>query len=122
MQKIGKKTALAMQEHFGSDPKDIRVGIGPSIGPEAYEVGKEVIQAVENAFGTKENLIHQETPQGKGHFDLWEANKQPLLEIGILEQHIECANICTYTQHDLFFSARRLNGKGGRFASGIMLV
>lgn len=122
VQKIAQKTALAMQTNFGSKPEDLVVGIGPSIGPKVYEVGSEVIEAVETAFGTKKGLIHQETKEGKGIFDLWEANRRQLLEVGVKEEWIECAEICTYTHHELFFSARRWKGKGGRFASGIMLV
>jgi len=122
VQKIAQKTALMMQTTFGTKPEDLRVGIGPSIGPKVYEVGTEVIEAVEKAFGTKKGLIHQETKAGKGIFDLWEANRRQLLDIGVKEANIECAEICTYTHHELFFSARRLNGKGGRFASGIMLT
>ncbi len=41
----------AMQAHFGSNPGDIRAAIGPSIGPDHYEVGPDVVTQVRQAFG-----------------------------------------------------------------------
>ena len=57
----------------------------------------------------------------KWHLDLWEANRTQLLAKGVLPQHIEVAGICTYQQHDDFFSARRLGIKSGRILSGICM-
>lgn len=122
VQKIAQKTVFAMQDTFGSKAADLIIGIGPSIGPEVYEVGSEVIEAVEQAFGTKKGLIHRENKQGKGFLDLWEANSRQLTTIGVLKEHIEIAELCTLSHSETFFSARKLYGKGGRFASGIMLV
>ena len=59
---------------------------------------------------------------GKHHLDLWEANRQQLLTFGIPKQQIEVAGICTYQQHEQFFSARRLGIASGRILSGIMLT
>ena len=53
--------------------------------------------------------------------DLWEANRQSMLSLGILPEHIEVSGICTFTQHQHFFSARQLGIKSGRILSGIML-
>src|SRR5262249_17844369 len=41
---IAAATVTAMGEQFGSRPADIRVGVGPSIGPCCYEVSEEVRQ------------------------------------------------------------------------------
>lgn len=122
VKKIAQKTVLQMQELMGCQPADLLIGIGPSIGPERYEVGTTVIEAVEQAFGTKTGLIHHENNEGKGFFDLWEANKRQLLEVGVQADHIEVSGLCTLTHSDTFFSARHFKGKGGRFASGIMLT
>ncbi|MFT5917042.1 MAG: YfiH family protein [Flammeovirgaceae bacterium] len=119
---IAQKAVLKMQADFDSKPKDIWVGIGPSISPEVYEVGNEVIAEFIKAFGTKQGLVSNEMTDGKGFVNLWEANKRQLTEIGIPESQIEIAGICTYSNPETFFSARRNTGKGGRFASGIYLV
>ena len=41
----------AMEEHYGSNPNDIRAGIGPSIGPDHYQIGVDVAQEVQKTFG-----------------------------------------------------------------------
>ena len=45
---IAAKTVKKMQEVYGSEPKDIRAVIGPSIGIESYEVDDTVINEVRN--------------------------------------------------------------------------
>ena len=40
--RIAAKTIGAMQMHFATNPRDLLVAIGPSIGPCCYEVGTEV--------------------------------------------------------------------------------
>lgn len=119
--KIAQKTAKEMTRVFGSNPKDLIVGIGPSIGSCCYEIGKEVISAVELNF-TNANQLIQPTKNDKAMFNLWEANKVQLTEIGILSENIEIAELCTYCNPELFFSHRFSNGNTGRFGAGIMLL
>ena len=116
-----QKTAEILKQEFNCKPTDILVGIGPSIGPCHYEVGPEVISQVEDTFGNTVGYINNETPDGKGYFNLWEANKQQVLEAGIPAQSIEIAQICTYCNAHLFFSERHQKGRTGRFGAGIML-
>ncbi|MES2730411.1 MAG: peptidoglycan editing factor PgeF [Bacteroidota bacterium] len=119
--KILTHTVQAMQEHFGTQPAHLLVGIGPSISPEMYEVGQEVLEAVKQAYGSTQGLITRENGVGKGFFNLWEANRQQLLELGVPVASIEVSGICTYQQSDRFFSARKSANRAGRFAAGIML-
>ncbi|MBW1692484.1 MAG: polyphenol oxidase family protein, partial [Deltaproteobacteria bacterium] len=99
----------------------IMVGIGPSIGPCCYKAGPEVISQVENVFQTKKGYIINEAKDGKGYFDLWKANLEQLLHVGIDRKNIEMAMRCTSHNPDLFFSYRHQKGDTGRFAAGIML-
>ena len=59
--------------------------------------------------------------ESKWHIDLPEANRLQLLDFGVPSSAIETSGICTYTQYDDFFSARRLGVKSGRMLTGIML-
>lgn len=118
--KILTLTIQAMQAHFGSQPGNIIAGIGPSICPQVYEVGPEVISAVEQAYNTDE-LIAGKNGQGKGFLNLWEANRIQLLQSGVPAHAIEIAGVCTYTESDRFFSARKSGNKAGRFAAGIVM-
>ena len=118
--RIAEKTVFTMTEKFGSNPTDIVVSIGPSISADVYEVGNEVVESfVKAGFDTE--VIFAER-NGSLYLDLWEANRQSLLNAGIQSKHIEIAGICTYTEHERFFSARRLGIKSGRMLSGIMLA
>ncbi|MEI6755227.1 MAG: peptidoglycan editing factor PgeF [Paludibacter sp.] len=117
--RIAKKTVLTMNENFGCNPTDIVVSIGPSISAEVYEVGNEVVDSFKNAGFNTEVIFNKRN--GSVYLDLWEANRQSLLKAGILPEHIEIAGICTFTEHERFFSARRLGLKSGRMLSGIMI-
>ena len=120
VQKISKLTIELMQNEFGTKPENIIAGIGPSIGPKVYEVGPEVIEMVHQSF-SKNGFIQVIENFDKGYFNLWQANKQILLESGITENNIEISEICTFSNPELFYSARRDGVKTGRLASGIML-
>ena len=116
--RIVEKTLEAMKSHYGTDGKDVIACIGPSISLEAFEVGDEVYDAfVEAGFDMSAIAKKYE----KWHLDLWEANRLQLLAQGVWPEYIEVAGICTYQQHEDFFSARRLGIKSGRILSGVML-
>lgn len=110
-----------LKKEFHSDPLDIVAGIGPSICAENYEVGAEVIEAFEKTFSNHNQLITNRHDD-KAHIDLWMANKTWLLQHGVSEKNIEIAGLCTYKNHDTFYSARYFKNKTGRFASCIKLM
>jgi YfiH family protein len=117
--RIGKKTILSMVEKFGCNPANILVVIGPSISPKVYEVGKEVVDKFEQSGFDNSVLV---TIRNQSFYlDLWMANRLTLEEAGVLPENIETSGICTFTEHERFFSARRLGIKSGRILSGIML-
>ncbi|MBV9328692.1 MAG: peptidoglycan editing factor PgeF [Chloroflexi bacterium] len=103
----------ALGQAFGSDPRDLLAGIGPAIGPCCYEVGEDVV----TAFADRPWLF-----AGK-RLDLWEANRQALIEAGVPSEHIEVAGVCTQCQSERFFSHRANGGQpAGRFAALIRLA
>ena len=118
---IARKTVEILQQEFKCQPTDILAGIGPSIGPCHYEIGPDVISQVKDAFGGTADYINDQSADGKGYFDLWEANKRQIMDAGVPPQNIEIARICTYCNAHLFFSVRHQKGRTGRFGTGIML-
>ncbi len=120
VKQIARETVDCMVQTFGSSPTDILAGIGPAIGPCCFQVGQEVVNAVHKALGSTDGLLSKETTDGKVHLDLWETNRRLLLALGIPEESIEVAGICTKCRSDLFFSERHHPGTG-RFGAGIML-
>ncbi len=113
VQGMGKNMIKAMQDAYGSNPSDIQAVIGPSISPERFQVGEEVVEAVETHFGTLDGLLTRDPNDGTAYVDLWEANRRDLSEAGV--ENIEISGICTYQTTEDFFSHRAENGKTGRF-------
>jgi hypothetical protein len=107
----------AMAEAYGTKPADLIAGIGPSIGPDHYEVGPNVVEAVRNAYPDADQLLI--TNNGKTYFDLWTANTRALRETGVGQ--IEVAGLCTACHTEHFFSHRAEAGKTGRFGAVIAL-
>jgi len=118
--RIAKKTIRTLEEKYHCQPENIRVVIGPSISAEVYEVGKEVLDHFETAGFKIPEIV---TVRNKAYYlDLWKANQISLEETGVLKENIETAGICTFTNHEQYFSARRLGIQSGRMLSGIMLL
>ncbi len=107
-----------MLERYGSKPADILAAIGPSIGPDHYEVGPDVIAQVEQSFGADAaHLV--ELRNGSTYLDLWKANRLQLERSGV--EHIEVAGLCTACHLDDWYSHRAEKGKTGRFGALIAL-
>ena len=117
-QNIVQNTINQMIASFGSDPSDLWAGIGPSISPQIYEVGEEVWSQFAPGFYQPTNPFKNE----KRLLDLWKANHHQLTSSGVPENQIEVAQICTLSNSEMFFSARRDGAKTGRMAMGIWLT
>jgi YfiH family protein len=117
VQGIGARTIETMAQIYGCKPHNIQTCIGPSIGPERYQVGAEVVEAVEGYFGTIDHLIRYDESDGSAYLDLWAANRLDLERAGV--KRIETAGICTAERTDEFFSHRAEKGRTGRF--GVVL-
>lgn len=110
--KIAGKTVMRMVEEYGTNPVDVRAAIGPSIGPDHYSVGKDVVDRVRQSFGEKaDELINLN--RGRAYFDLWKANQLILAEVGV--QQVEVCGLCTCCNLGDWYSHRGEHGKTGRF-------
>ncbi len=114
-------TALTIEKiinEYSSKPQNIFAAIGPSIGQCCYEVDHDVLTAFTEEQGQEAEKFF--SPKGqKLMLDLWQANKQQLLSLGIPEKNIDLTEICTSCHNQSFYSARR--GDKGRQIAGIML-
>jgi len=118
--KITQKTVKIMIDHFGCDPVDLLVGIGPGISAEAFEVGDEVGESFKNEGFNLPSISYRNKQTGKLHIDLKKANQLQLLDMKILAENIEVTEICTYCSAK-FFSARRQGIHSGRMLTGGIL-
>jgi polyphenol oxidase len=112
VKKIALHAVQAMQVNYASHAKDIKAVIGPSIGPEHYQVGNDVVEQVHAAFGKRaeEFLV---SINGGTNFNLWAANQRLLEEAGV--RQIEIVGVCTACHPEDWFSHRGDKGKTGRF-------
>jgi YfiH family protein len=97
---------------------DLLVWLGPAIGPQKFEVGKDVFDAFMNH---DTNAMTAFTPhiEGKWFANLYNLAKMRLQAKGV--SAIYGGDFCTYSQDDLFFSYRRDKGKTGRMVSLIWI-
>ncbi len=102
---------VARLVELGARPERIRVALGPSIGPECFEVGPEVVAEFTAAFGAVPGLI-VDGPH-KQHIDLRVATRTQLERAGLAPEHIDDRPPCTRCEGDRFFSYRRDGREGG---------
>ncbi len=96
---------------LGARPADVRVALGPSIGPCCFEVGPEVVAAFRAAFGDAPGLIV--AGPHKDHVDLRVALTASLVGAGVTRDHLDAAPPCTRCEAERFYSYRRDGQAGG---------
>lgn len=107
--------ALEAMASLGARPENVVAGIGPAISPGAYQVGAEVKDHAERAFGTSSADLLRPDGADRWLFDLWAANRLVLAEAGIPASAIHLAGVPTGPDPGLFFSYREA-ARCGRFA------
>lgn len=116
---IGRITVEALTKHYNSDPKELIAVIGPSICKNCFEISEDVATEFRKAFpGAYETgILTPLRKQGKYLCDLWEANRQVLLNAGLSSENIHISEVCTCCNDDLLFSHRKTQGKRGSLAA-----
>ncbi len=123
---ISKGALEAMGQEFGSRPENLLATIGPSIGPDSFQVGEEVAEKFKEAGFPMDEIWSFRGPgddspmSGGHHIDLWKANRWLLERLGIPPESIQVVGIDTFTTPSLF-SARREGVACGRIINSIML-
>jgi len=132
---MGACMVKAMEDAFGSNPKDLIAAIGPSICQDCYEVSEEVALEFEKLLEDinadlylpeitdfkEPAVIKPGKEKGKYQLDLWLANLLILLHAGIPLQQIQVTDVCTCHNPDYLFSHRASEGKRGNLAAFLML-
>jgi YfiH family protein len=111
---VVQSAVQGMVDNFNSDPADILAGLGPSIGPDHYEIGDDVVSKIREIH--KDNAArYLRTHHASVYFDLWAANHDQLQDMGV--GHIEVAEICTACHIEDWYSHRAEEGHTGRFGA-----
>jgi YfiH family protein len=112
--RIAKIAVRKMVLAYGLEPEDLIAVIGPHNAVCCYEVGEEVVTAIDDS-----EAIVRKPEWARPHLNQALANKRQLLSAGIPDQQIFVSTLCTQCREDLFYSYRR-DGKGtGRLLSVI---
>jgi polyphenol oxidase len=115
---IARIVVERMVNEYGSTPADILAAIGPSIGPDHYEIGPDVVEKVKGVFsGAAPSLLLDR--EGKIYFDLWKTNQAILERAGVKQAQV--AELCTACHTEDWYSHRAEMGKTGRFGALIAL-
>ncbi len=109
--KIVTKAIERMIKEFGSKTENLSVYVGPGIGTDNFEVGKEVVEMFEKKFTERRN--------GKYLVDLKSHIIDQLNTLGIDNYQIEAYPHCTFIMKDYLHSYRRDRDKSGRMFSVI---
>jgi len=92
----------AMKVGFGSKPEELHTVIGPSAGPQQYEVS----EAIADEFASLD------LPRNGRLLDLWGANRAQFERAGIPSHQVHVFGHCTMS--DTRFFSHRGDGTGGR--------
>ena len=108
--RVGPAAVQTMAKEFGSNPTNIRAGIGPGICGRCYEVGEEVASRFDQRFatgGTGDRFM----------LDLAAANRAQLEEAGVGEVNV--LGLCT--KESSFLPSHRRDPDGTRFGAIVAL-
>lgn len=108
---------LAKSNTFGHK---IVAYIGPSICAKHYEVGSDIFNEFCNLDQRYRAFFREKSEANKYELDLAGIAKLQLLDNGLLMQNIYSSGICTFCEHDKFYSYRQ-DKNTGRFASLIWM-
>lgn len=91
--------------------------LGPAIGPNAFEVGKDVLDAFAAHGWTPAQLEQGFKPQPADKWlgDLYTLARLTLQQHGMPADHIYCGEWCTYSDPTRFYSYRRSKDAGRMF-------
>ena len=113
-------TVQAICDGSGAAPCEVQAWLGPCIGPQAFEVGAEVLQAFgcDAAADADPRFISRPRPDASPRWlaDLPALATDRLQAVGV--GRITASGMCTVADGSRFFSFRR-DGRTGRLAAAI---
>lgn len=109
----------ATVDAMGLAPVELLVWLGPSIGPQAFEVGPEVREAFLKGHAEAEHAFLPSANAGKYMADIYELARIRLAVKGVTA--VYGGDFCTFTDTEDFYSYRR-NACTGRLASLVWLA
>ncbi len=137
--RVPQVAVAALARTFGSQPADLLIALGPSIGACCYEVGAEVRGRFAAAGFSDDQLArwfrphpadvaHNPTwprvlaqPRRAEHwfFDGWAVVREQIADAGVPDGQVFASGLCTASHPDCFCSYRRDGSPSGRLVGAI---
>lgn len=112
----------AMRKSFGTDPRNLIAAIGPSVGPDDYQVGEALMAAFHDAAHPQSQIDRWFVRRGDKLFlDLWAANSHQLIDAGVGRDHISLCGLSTVSHPSIFDSYRVEAERAGRMSAIIVV-
>ena len=124
LKKIDIKAVNMLTSHYGSDPGDIFVFIGPSIRECCFKVTIETFNLFSDVYNNNlpsKKLINSSGSTDHYSIDLVKIIKKNLINSGIPKKNITDSGLCTFCNEDNLFFSYRKEKITGRHAGIIML-
>lgn len=115
-------TIARLAAEFGTRPEDVCVALGPCIGACCFEVGPEVVAALEAAVPGARGagaILDGGGAGARPHVDLRRVQMLQLQAAGVPARSIDAGGECTSCDRDRFFSYRRDRGTTGQMIAFI---
>ena len=122
-----ESVAVTKMCELGASAENIRIAIGPAIERCCFEVGPEVIEAVDGLLGgsggadTNSTDFYNLKDNGKYMLDLKGVVRCRFMQLGIVPLNIDMVGGCTLCDPKLYYSHRRAGMKRGSLASMICM-
>ncbi len=116
-----EKQAVEKMCSLGAETACIKACIGPAIGYCCFEVGSEVIDAVNELLEGDAAGLYMAKDNGKYMLDLKSVVKRCLMRSGVRNENIEIIDDCTMCMPEKYWSHRYTGGMRGSQAAVIMI-
>ena len=115
--------AMEAMAALGASPETTAAAVGPAIARCCFEVGGEVIEAVDACLGGDSAGLYDpvEGAAGKWMLDLKAANARRLTQLGVPAEAIAVSDECTFCLPEKYWSHRYTHGKRGNQGAIIVL-
>ena len=119
---VADQAIRTMQRECGSDPADLVGAIGPSAGPQDYQVGEALVTAFLDAGHPRADVDRWfRRTASTLHLDLWAANVDQLTAAGMNASRIFVSGLSTVSHPEIFDSYRVKGERAGRMAAVIVV-
>jgi YfiH family protein len=119
---VAPAAIAALQREFGTCADDLIAAVGPSAGPDEYEVGESLVDAFREA-GHSDASVNRWFRRGgaKPHLDLWTANRDQLIGSGVPAERVHLCGLSTVRYPQLLESYRVEGERAGRMSAIIVV-